>query len=95
MIKIKAFLNSFQLGKILCGDFNLLPDTQSLAILETECNLVNLIKTHNIPTTRSPLYLKPEKFADYTLVSRDIEVKHFEVPNVEVSDHLPMILEFS
>ncbi len=90
--RVKTYTN----GKnklVLCGDLNLSPETQSLALLEEE--LVNLIKTHNISTTRSTLYLKPSKFADYTLVSRDIVVNQFEVPNVLVSDHLPMILDFS
>jgi endonuclease/exonuclease/phosphatase family metal-dependent hydrolase len=78
---------------VLCGDFNLLPETRSLEILEE--NLTNLIKTNNIRSTRSKLYPKPNKFADYMLVSKGIEVKEFTVDNVEVSDHLPIILDFS
>ena len=54
------------------------------------------VKEYQISTTRSPLYrnFAEMKFADYTLVSPGIEVKTFLVPQVEVSDHLPMILEF-
>src|SRR3989344_1806502 len=91
--KAKALLDGVDGKKVICGDFNLLPDTESLAILEG--GLVNLIKTHGITTTRSSFYQRSDRFADYTLVSPDVEVKRFEVPRVEVSDHLPMILEYS
>jgi len=90
--KARAFLDKLEGKKVLCGDFNLLPDTESLKILEE--GFVNLIKTHGINTTRSSLYEKPDKFADYTLVSPDVKVERFEVPNVNASDHLPMELEF-
>jgi len=91
--RIKKFTDKNNKKLVVCGDFNLLPETKSLAMLEE--NLINLIKVNKVMTTRSKLYKKPEKFADYTLVSRDIKVNNFEVPEVEVSDHLPMILDFS
>jgi len=90
--KAKTFIDKMEGKKILCGDFNLLPDTESLAILSEGYD--DLIKKHNITSTRSSLYKKPDKFADYTFVS-DIIVEKFEVPDVEISDHLPMILHFS
>lgn len=92
--KARKFLDDNTGKRILCGDFNLLPDTESIAILEWD-DFINLIKTYNITTTRSNLYKKPEKFADYTLVSPEVEVKKFSVPYTEASDHLPMHLEFS
>ena len=91
--KVRRFLDQNKEPKILCGDFNLLPDTESVRILE-EGGLVNLIKTHGITSTRSRLYQKPEKFADYTLVSPEVVVERFEVPEFVVSDHLPMVLEY-
>lgn len=90
---IRGFLDKAQGGKILCGDFNLDMNTKSLAMLE-EGN-VNLITKYGITSTRSPLYRNYEngsRFADYTIVSPDVYVKSFEVPKVEVSDHLPMEL---
>jgi len=90
--KIKEFLKDKK-RIVLCGDFNLLPDTESLKILED--GLINLIKLKDIKSTRSKLYEKPDKFADYTLISKDINIDNFKVPEVEVSDHLPMILNFS
>lgn len=84
-------------AKILVGDFNLLPQTQCIKIYESF--LKNLIKEFNIEKTRSklsPFYGKPDfqAFADFTFISDEIKVKNFEVPDVEISDHLPMILEF-
>lgn len=90
--KVKEFLDSIEGHKILCGDFNLRPDTQSFAILEE--GMRNLIKEFGVESTRSAIYKKPQKLADYILISPNIDIKHFEVIQNEVSDHLPVILEF-
>ena len=78
---------------VLCGDFNLTPETESLKKLE-ESGMRNLIKEFNITSTRSSHYTKPIRFADYALVSEGVEVKDFRVLPDEVSDHLAMCLEF-
>ena len=96
--KVKEITDGQKFPKILVGDFNLLPQTESIKMFESDMR--NLIKEFNIEKTRSnlsPFYETSnfQKFADYTFVSKNIEVRGFEVPEVEVSDHLPMILEFS
>ena len=96
--KVKKIIEGKFGAKILVGDFNLLPHTQSIKIFED--NMKNLIKKFNIPKTRSrlsPFYGKSDfqKFADYAFVSTDINVLEFRVPHIKISDHLPMILEFS
>lgn len=73
------------------GDFNLLPESESLKKFE-EFGLRNLIKEYGITSTRSSLYQKEEKYADYAFVSKDIEVQEFAVLPDEVSDHLPLSL---
>lgn len=91
--KVRAFIDGLNGNRtILCGDFNLLPDTESLEILEK--GMRNLIKDYNITSTRSHYYKKEIKFADYVLVSQDIKVRAFEVLQDQVSDHLPLFLEF-
>src|SRR3989304_780654 len=45
--------------KILCGDFNLNPDTKSLNILDR--GMKNLIKEYKVKSTRSGLYKKDQK----------------------------------
>lgn len=91
--KIKQFLDLQQGEKILCGDFNLKLNTKSLKILEND--LDNLIRKYHIPTTRNKYFPREEKFADYIFVSPGIRVESFQVPEVDISDYLPMILEFS
>lgn len=90
---IVSFLKELDCPFILTGDLNLRPDTESLRRLEAATSR-NLIREFGISSTRSSHYKKPERFADYTLVSEGIEVRHFEVMPDEVSDHLPLRLEF-
>ena len=90
--RAKALLDKFSCLKILCGDFNLWPETESLSILEE--GMRNLIKEYGITSTRSAFFNFPNKYADYVLVSRDIDVKDFKVLEDTVSDHLPLYLEF-
>jgi endonuclease/exonuclease/phosphatase family metal-dependent hydrolase len=78
--------------RILCGDFNLLPETESLIMLEK--GMINLVKKYEVQSTRSFYYQKEIKFADYVIVSPDVKVKTFEVLQEPVSDHLPLLLEF-
>lgn len=89
---INGFLSSKKERKILCGDFNLLPNTQSMKMLEN--GMKNLIKEYNIPTTRNKHYKREEKHADYILTSLDVNIKNFKVLNIEASDHLPLLLQF-
>jgi len=90
--KIKKFLKNYNGKKIICGDFNIINDGNAMTLLEE--GMVNLIKKYNIKSTRSSYYPKEEKFADYILVSLDIEVKDFMVMSDVISDHLPLYLEF-
>ncbi len=91
--RVKEFLNTLQMPKILCGDFNLRPDTESIYILEE--NMDNLIKRFEIQSTRTSFYPKTERFADYILTSSDISIHDFQVLPDEVSDHAPLFLDFS
>jgi endonuclease/exonuclease/phosphatase family metal-dependent hydrolase len=88
---IKAFVDSVASPKILCGDFNLRPDTESTQILEV--GMKNLITEYAVTSTRTSIYRKAEKFADYIFVSPDIEVRDFKVLPDEVSDHAALFLE--
>lgn len=103
--KILNFIQNQPGEKIITGDFNLLPGTRSMAMFE-ERGFRNLIKDFSIPTTRGSLIKKlhPEygasaqgwqEFADYTLVSPGISARKFVVPDLPLSDHLPLILEFA
>jgi endonuclease/exonuclease/phosphatase family metal-dependent hydrolase len=91
--RIAKFVENIPNPYVLMGDFNLLPETKSLKMLE-DLGLRNLIKEFGITSTRSSHYTKPARFADYTLVSKDIRVNDFKVLPDEVSDHLAMYLDF-
>ena len=56
--------------------------------------LRNLVKENGVTSTRTSLYSKPEKFADYAFVSPGIEVADFKILPDEMSDHVPMYTEF-
>lgn len=101
--EIIEFMGQFDGHKIIAGDFNLFPDTKSIELFE-EAQYRNLILDHKISTTRGTLLkqLHPEygippnafqEFADYMFVSEGVQVVRFDVPDVPVSDHLPLILE--
>lgn len=91
--KIIDLANQVAGKKILCGDFNLEPHTESLKMIEN-LPTKNLVKEYNITSTRTSLYKKDIRFADYIFVSPDIKVHSFEVLPDEVSDHSPLYLEF-
>lgn len=75
---------------ILCGDLNLLPTSETFGVL-SEIGLTDLVGTGD---TRTTLYGKPLRHANYLLVSHPDDVKHFDTPALpEVSDHRPLILE--
>lgn len=92
---IKEFIDKLEGSKILCGDFNLNPNTESMNIIGK--GMRDLIKEYAVPTTRNSIYFakpgKTEKFADYIFTSPDIEVKDFKVLPDEVSDHTALLLE--
>jgi endonuclease/exonuclease/phosphatase family metal-dependent hydrolase len=83
---------------IIGGDFNLLPDTESIERFR-RAGYQDLIRKYRIKTTRNHLtwdrYPDKQKylFSDYVFVSQDFLVESFTVPDVEVSDHQPMVLD--
>lgn len=87
--RLLTFTERWNEDVILCGDFNLRPDTQSIALLSSR--LSNLIAQFAITTTRTSYYPKPERYADYLFVSPGIKVVDFSVLPDEVSDHAAML----
>lgn len=103
--KILAHMQGVAGERIIMGDFNLLPETESVRMFE-RAGFYNLIKDYDIQTTRGAHHrvLHPEfgispmtfqEFADFTFVSSGVSVQAFSVPDIPVSDHLPMILSYS
>ncbi len=94
--RVRDYLNRQSGAKILCGDFNLAQNTESLRMLEKEMR--NLITEYGITSTRSSMYYRnyatETHFGDYVIVSPEVQVSDFSVPNIHISDHLPLIMEF-
>lgn len=85
--------------QVICGDFNLLPETQSVAAFGQH-GYHDLIKEFHIDTTRNHLAWdrfpdSKQLYADYAFTSSQVIVEKFEVPKNEVSDHLPLEINFS
>ena len=78
--------------KILVGDFNLNPETESILMLEK--HVVNLITKHAIASTRTHLYDGDSKHSDYVFISPEILVEQFKVLPDVVSDHAPLFIQF-
>jgi endonuclease/exonuclease/phosphatase family metal-dependent hydrolase len=89
---ILNFLQSLNSEVVLAGDFNLLPETKSIKILE-DYNLTNLIKKYDIKSTRTSFYDKNDKYADYIFLSQGVKENVFKVLPDEVSDHAAMYLD--
>lgn len=91
--EIKSFTNTIKTPFILAGDFNLRPDTESLKIVAEGLN--DLVNIYDIHSTRTSYYTKEERYADYIFTTKDIKVRHFEVMPNEVSDHAPLLVDFT
>jgi endonuclease/exonuclease/phosphatase family metal-dependent hydrolase len=97
--KILEFFANLTGPKIIGGDFNLAPETQSVKMFE-QSGYINLNKKFDIKNTRNENVWKlyPENkmyYSDYVFVTPDVKVESFEVPYNEISDHLPLELIFS
>ena len=78
---------------VVCGDFNVEPDSETFAILR-EIGLTDLVISRGFAGTRTSHYAKPGRFADYMLVNDAVTVIGFDVvSDPEVSDHCPLLLE--
>lgn len=79
-------------AKILSGDLNISLNTQSIKMIDG--SFENLVRLNNIQSTRSAIYTGEDKYADYIFTSKDVYVNSFSVLRVDVSDHLPLCLDF-
>lgn len=80
---------------VICGDFNLFPDTDSIEVLNQQfknlCNEYNILSTRPETNELSDL---SRNVVDYLLVNEKVKVNDFEVLQSDVSDHLPLIMDF-
>lgn len=95
IVKVLQYLKTrFASEVIMAGDFNLLPTTESIHIIES-FGMRNLITEYGITDTRTEHYKKELRYADYIFVSSGVTVNSFKVLPDVVSDHAPLQLNFS
>jgi endonuclease/exonuclease/phosphatase family metal-dependent hydrolase len=80
---------------VVCGDFNVLPGSIMFDAL-SELGLTDLVTSRGYTDTRTSHYAKEGRFADYMLVTSDVEIVKFDVvAQPEVSDHRALLLEIA
>ncbi len=78
---------------ILAGDFNLRPATQTIQNIQKHLKNVfkdELVSTFNMKQKKNPGYATA--VVDMVFVSSDIAVAEHCMPQVDISDHLPLIV---
>lgn len=78
------------LPTIIVGDFNLCPESESIKLMNKYFR--NLSTEFGVKTTRGPE--KEPMVIDYIFVNEAVKVNGFEVIETDISDHLPLILDF-
>lgn len=75
---------------ILAGDFNAFLGEKELQLLQAASGL------QNADPSLQPSYpsKNPRKHLDFILHSPKIKINKFEMPRVELSDHLPLVVDF-
>lgn len=93
--KIVDYASGFRGNVIICGDFNLYPDTPSIKVFQND--FVNLVDRFNVESTRpksNELSGNSRNVVDYIFTDPKINILDFKVVDNEVSDHLPLVLDF-
>jgi endonuclease/exonuclease/phosphatase family metal-dependent hydrolase len=76
---------------ILCGDFNLAPDSKSIGIINAK--LRNLSIENGLTRTYTDLSIV-DAVCDYIFVNDQVKVQRFEMSEALISDHKALILDF-
>jgi endonuclease/exonuclease/phosphatase family metal-dependent hydrolase len=93
LLELSDFVSREHEIRVICGDFNVLPDSQTLRLLEG-AGFTELVTAGGFRGTRTSLYTRPGRHADYMLVNRREAVREFQViGSPEVSDHCPLVLD--
>jgi endonuclease/exonuclease/phosphatase family metal-dependent hydrolase len=79
-------LKNKKLPTILLGDFNLLPDTKSMSLIDKKYE--NLDKKFNISNTRPK-----GQVIDYVFIDKNFFAKNLQAEATDISDHYPLIAE--
>lgn len=89
----QTIINNVNLKKptIVCGDLNLVPNTESIAQLDKV--VTNLVTKNGITNTRNQ-FKGVQEVVDYVFVSNLIKVNGFKMIETTASDHNALVLDF-
>ncbi len=87
---IAEYIEDLEGDVVLCGDFNLAPESESLSILNAL--LTNHAIEAKVETTRTPLTHKTE-VCDYIFTSKSLKTSNFKVLPDIASDHAALVIE--
>jgi endonuclease/exonuclease/phosphatase family metal-dependent hydrolase len=87
---LHSLIQSSRKPVIVAGDFNTLWGDYEMHLFMEAARL------RNANPSGDPTYPSwaPRRQLDFILYSRGLEVDHFEVPDIRLSDHLPVICDF-
>lgn len=91
MQTIAQTIDSLHGPVILCGDFNLAPDSQSINIINQK--LTNLSIANKLRSTYNQ-FGTSDTVCDYIFVNNLVKVRSFKMSDEAVSDHKALILDF-
>jgi len=89
--QLSNFISNTEKPCIVAGDFNVLWGESEINLFLKATGLVDA-NNESLPTF--PAW-KPKRHLDFILHSPEIKISDFFVPNVEFSDHLPLVLDFT
>jgi endonuclease/exonuclease/phosphatase (EEP) superfamily protein YafD len=89
-LALYKMVRNTELPCLVAGDFNMLSGEKEIEIFLAATGL------RNANHSRLPTYpsRNPHRHLDFVLYSKGIQVKNFEVPDVQYSDHLPILIDF-
>lgn len=80
---------------LVSGDFNTVPETQTMSGIRTKLNDVFYQELETTFNSKRWKHKDLKFVVDYIFTSKNIEVFAKEAPQVDISDHMPLIIKFS
>lgn len=93
--RINELANEVDYPTVICGDFNLFPETPSMHVFSEHINLLNKYDVRSTRPDSNELNQEQRNVVDYILVSKSVTVNNFKVIDSDVSDHLPLVMDFT
>jgi len=89
--KLNTLIRQVNKPVIVAGDFNTFWGSQELELFLDAANLQNA----NLANRPSHPSHSPQRQLDFILHSSELQVNDFHIPNIQFSDHSPLICDFS